>query len=135
MNRKHIDPAMEAEQQQNGQYAVVRNRKWDIIAACVCLLLAVLAWLVIMNRHESDFVVLRISEPSQEYEYELSVTQVEIEGTVNDLRKADAVEVVLPQGLQPGEYKLNELSGAYLDIPDGVTLNAIPDLKITVEAK
>lgn len=129
MNRKHIDPAAEAEQS-NGQYAVVRNRKADIIAICVCVLIALLVWLVFMNRTESDYVELVIDNPAEGYEYKLSVTQVEIEGRVTDLRRVSEIRVVLP-AWSADEYHLNE---GDLELPDGVALSKSLNLTVEVAA-
>lgn len=127
MNRKHIDPAAETEQQ-NGGYAVVHNRKADIIAIVVCLLIAVMVWLVFMNKTESDYVRLVVDKPAQGYEYELSVTQVEIEGRVTDLRDVSEVKVKLPAATE-GTFVLNETA---LALPEGVSLTKSVTLTVTV---
>lgn len=129
MNRKHIDPTADNEQQ-NGQYAVGRNRKVDIIAICVCLLIALLVWLVFMNRTESDYVELVIDNPAEGYEYKLSVTQVEIEGRVTDLRQVNEIKVVLP-AWNADEYHLDE---GDLELPDGVSLSKSLNLTVEVTA-
>lgn len=131
MNRKHIDPHVETEQQQNGQYAVAHNRKADIIAAVVCLLLAVLVWLVFMNRTETDYVELVVAEPAEGYRYELSVTQIEIEGGVTDLRNVTEIKVKLPAvaAATEGVYQLDESA---LMLPDGVVFAKSLNLTVTV---
>lgn len=129
MNRKHIEPAPEASQ--NGQFEVVRNRKMDIVAIVVCLLIAVLVWLVFMNTNDSDYVELSIANPADNCRYELSVTQVEIEGTISDLRRVSRIEVILPEG-EATEYHLNE---GDLVLPEGVTLSKGLNLTVTVKPK
>ena len=128
MNRKHIDSTTELDQQQNGQYAVERNRKADIIAIVVCLLLAVLVWLVFMNRTESDYVELVVADTVEGCEYSLSVTQIEIEGSVTDLRDITEIKVRLDSH-EPGTYSLDE---GDLVLPDGVVLSNALNLTVTV---
>ena len=129
MNRKHIDDPNLTEQQ-NGQYAVARNRKFDVVAALICLLLAVLAWLVFMNRTESDYVELVVAEPQAGYVYELSVTQVEIEGSVTALRDVTEIKINLPAPVEGKQvYTLCE---ANLELPEGIVLSKALTLTVTV---
>ena len=129
MNRKHIeDPTLT--EQQNGQYAVARNRRFDAVAALACLLIAVLVWLVFMNRTESDYVELVIAQPQAGYEYELSVTQVEIEGSVTALRDVTEIKIKLP-ALEEGK-QVYTLCEANLEMPDGIVLSKALTLTVTV---
>ena len=131
MNRKNTVSTVEAEQN-NGQFEVKRNHKADIIAALVCVLIALLVWLVLMNGVETDFVELVVVNKDPAYKYELSVTQVEVEGSAVDLRKVTEIYVKLPEGLKPGVYRLDDIHGASLLVPEGISLARTLNLTVTV---
>ena len=131
MNRKLIDSQNDTEQQ-NGQYAVHRSRRSTVIAAAVCLLLALIVWVVIMGSGDSDYVSVRVLEPAEEFTYTLSVDLLEVEGTVGALRHADYIGVRVPQNAVSGVYHLTVDD---LVLPDGVHLTAEPEITLTVRAK
>ena len=131
MNRKLIDSQNDTEQQ-NGQYAVHRSRRSTIIAAAVCLLLALIVWVVIMGSGDSDYVAVRVLDPAEEFTYTLSVDLLEVEGTVGALRHADYIGVRVPQNAVSGVYHLTVDD---LVLPDGVHLTAEPEITLTVRAK
>lgn len=131
MNRKLIDSQNDTEQQ-SGQYAVRRSRRSTIIAAAVCLLLALVVWVVIMGTGDSDYVAVCVLEPEEEFTYTLSVDLLEVEGTVGALRHADHIGVRLPQNAVSGVYHLTVDD---LVLPDGVHLTAEPDITLTIRAK
>ena len=131
MNRKLIDSQNDTEQQ-NGQYAVHRSRRSTIIAASVCLLLALIVWVVIMGSGDSDYVSVRVLDPAEEFTYTLSVDLLEVEGTVGALRHADYIGVRVPQNAVSGVYHLTVDD---LVLPDGVHLTAEPEITLTVRAK
>ena len=131
MNRKTTVSTADAEQN-NGQFAVKRNHKADIVAILVCVLIALLVWLVLMNGVETDIVELVVVNKDPAYEYELSVTQVEVEGSAVDLRKVTEIPVKLPDGLEPGVYRLDDVHGAALLLPEGISLARSLNLTITV---
>ena len=58
MNRKHIQEDMTAE---NGGYAVKSSRKRDIVAAVICLVLAMVVWLFVMNVDDTADVGLSLA--------------------------------------------------------------------------
>ncbi len=131
MNRKLIDSQNDTEQQ-NGQYAVHRSRRSTVIAAAVCLLLALIVWVVIMGSGDSDYVSVRVLDPAEEFTYTLSVDLLEVEGTVGALRHADYIGVRVPQNAVSGVYHLTVDD---LVLPDGVHLTAEPEITLTVRAK
>lgn len=132
MNRKEIDAQSNVEQQKNGEYAVHRNRRSNIIAAVVCLLIALVVWVVIMGSGDSDYIATRVLDPKEEYTYTLSVDFLEVEGTVGNLRHADHIGVRVPEGAVPGVYHLTVDD---LVLPDGVHLTADPDITLTIRSK
>lgn len=132
MNRKLIDSQSTAEQQKSGEYAVSRSRRSTAIAAVICLLLALVVWVVIMGSGDSDYVVVRVLDPSEDFTYTLSVDFLEVEGTVASLRHADYIGVRVPQNAVSGVYRLTVDD---LVLPDGVHLTAEPDISLTVRAK
>lgn len=132
MNRKLIDPHTDTDQQKNGEYAVRRSRRSNIIAAVVCLLLALVVWGVIMGTGDTDYVAVRVMNPEDEFEYTLSVDLLEVGGSVGALRRADQIGVILPEKVVSGVYRLTVDD---LVLPEGVHLMAEPDIVLTVRAK
>ena len=121
MNRKNIE--QENERLDNGEYAVRRSRRSNIIAAVVCLVLAFCVWLVVMNAQDTAYLPVEAPEG-----YELSMTSLEVKGTVTAIKKADRIEVRLPpEATEPGTYVLTEQN---LIFPDGV--RPVEDVYLTV---
>lgn len=113
----------------------VKPRQWraNLIAAVLCLLLAVAVWVVIMGRTDSDYLRLELRGGDDAFKYELSASVLEVEGKVADLRHADAIQVYVPKSItEPGEYKLK---GADVVLPDGVALTGELSLTLKVTAK
>ncbi|MBE6554940.1 MAG: hypothetical protein E7663_01715 [Ruminococcaceae bacterium] len=127
MNRKHQNvTAVES-----GEYAVHRNRRNDIIAAVVCLFLAFLVWLFVMNTEDTAFVALEITDPASGYTFVLSDSMIEVKGSVLSLKRADRVEIVLPpEAVTEGTYRI-ELED--LVLPAGTTPAGALELIVTVE--
>jgi hypothetical protein len=134
MNHKHIDTTDELEQQGGGEYTVKRSYHSTIIAAAICLLLALLVWIVVMSRPDSDYLSVCVVDPQAGYTYEVSADMIKVEGKVSDLRHAEVVGVRLPEHAGSGEYKLSE-GQLELELPDGVQLSVDIDLTVTVRAK
>ena len=132
MNRKLIDSHTDTDQQKNGEYAVRRSRRSNVIAAAVCLLLALVVWTVIMSTGDTDYVAVRVMNPQDEFEYTLSVDLLEVGGSVGALRRADRIGVILPENAVSGVYHLTVDD---LALPEGVYLLAEPDIVLTVRAK
>ena len=132
MNRKQISTQSGAGQH-NGEYAVQRNYRSNIVAALLCILLAFFAWLFVMGREDTDYIAIRVSDPVQGYTYTLSANYLEVEGTVAALRHADYIEVRIPVYAQrEGTHRLTESD---ITMPEGVRLSDFPELTVTVTAK
>lgn len=110
-----------------------RNIRANVIAAVICLLLAVAVWMVIMGRNDSDYVRLELRGGSEEFHYELSATVLEVEGKVADLRHAEIVRVYVPKTITgPGEYYI---TSADMILPKGVAPAGDFSLTLKVTAK
>ena len=105
-----------------------------MIAAVICLLLALLVWIVVMSRPDSDYLSVCVVDQQAGYTYEVSADMIKVEGKVSDLRHADAIGIRLPENAGEGEYKLSE-GQLELELPDGVQLSVDIDLTVTVKAK
>lgn len=126
MNRKHLE--QENEPFENGEYAVRRSRRSNIIAAVVCLVLAFAVWLVVMNAQDTAYLPVQISGGQAGVQYVLSVSSLEVKGTVTAIKRADRVTVVLPESVTaPGTYVLTEQN---LLFPRGV--RPVEDVYLTV---
>ena len=123
MNRKNAE--QENERFDNGEYAVRRSRRSNIIAAVVCLVLAFCVWLVVMNAQDTAYLPVEVQGNGS---YVLSVSSLEVKGTVTAIKRADRIEVVLPDTMTaPGTYVLTEQN---LIFPDGV--RPVEDVYLTV---
>jgi hypothetical protein len=132
MNRKLIDTQNDIEQQKNGEYAVSHNRVATVIAALVCVLLAVVVWVVIMGKGDSDYVPVQLLNTTEEYTYTVSADFLEVTGTVGALRHADSIGIRVPDNAVAGVYSL---SIDDLILPEGVCPAGEIDLVLTVRAK
>ncbi|MBE6691263.1 MAG: hypothetical protein E7590_08320 [Ruminococcaceae bacterium] len=135
MNRKHIEAQNETDRQQpQGEFAVRRSIRANIIAAVVCLLLAFVVWTVVMGFRDSDHVSVRILNPEEGYQYTLSTDLVEVEGSLAVLRSTEEIGVRLIGDNGDGVYRLsdNELE---LELPEGIQLTSDIELTVTVKAK
>ena len=130
MNRKHENAELGIE---SGEYAVRRSRLSLVIAAIVCLLLAVVVWLFVMNVEDTAYVPLVIKGGAANCTYVLSDAELEVSGTVLFLKRADCIEVVVPETCgTPGTHTITL---ANLVLPEGVALTEIPNLTLTIEEK
>lgn len=114
------------EAQDSGEYAVRRNVRADVVAAIVCLLLAVVTWVVIMNHTDTDYLAIDTSNLSAGYS--ISVTELEVTGKVTDLRRAGKITVMNPPSAA-GTYNLHADD---LILPEGLTLVGTPEIILTV---
>ncbi len=130
MNRKHENAEFGID---NGEYAVRRSRLSLVVAAVVCLMLAVVVWLFVMNVEDTAYVPLEIKGGTADCTYVLSDTELQVNGTVLFLKKAECIEVIVPEGCDlPGTYTLTL---ANLVLPEGVSLTEVPNLTLTIEQK
>lgn len=127
MNRNSVEAEKQNERQPGDEYVVRRSRRADIIAIVVCILLALIVWVVVMNTKDTDYVELEILAPG-EYEYVLSENLLEVEGSVSALRRAEPIGVKVARFDEIGEYSLTLDD---LMLPEGVTL-VDDDIHVTI---
>ena len=134
MDRKHLDTANGLEQQNGGEYTVKSNYRANIIAAVICLLLALFIWIMVMGKTDCDYVPVRVVNEKENYTYVLSVDTIKVEGKISDLRHAEEIGVRLPENAGEGEYRLSAKQ-LELELPEGVGLSVDIELVVTVKAK
>ena len=78
------------------------------LAAVICLLLAALIWVCIMNTTDTDYIPIRVVAPT-DYAVALSVDGVEVEGTVSTLKGMK--EIVITLTPEDVEYILGYYEG------------------------
>ena len=123
---KHIDAY-------NGEYTVRRSRLSLVVAAVCCLILAVLVWLFVMNAGDTKRLPLVLVGGADEYVYTLSDAELEVSGAVLFLKKAEKIEVVVPEeATQPGTYAI---ALDKLVLPEGVSLSELTGITLTVTKK
>ena len=136
MNDKNIMLDKNGEQ---NEVTPVSHRKVlvSLLAAVICLLLAALVWVCVMNTQDTDYIPIRVIAPA-EYECELSVDGVEVEGTVATLRTLKEIAVTVSAEdaayvvYLGGEALMPE---AMLQLPDGVHLTRDWSAVLTVTKK
>ena len=129
MNRKHENTELGID---NGEYAVRRSRFSLVVAAVVCLLLAVVAWLMVMNVKDTKNLPLEVVGAQAGYTYVLSDVELEVSGAVVFLKAAERIEVIVPeQATAPGTYVV---SLEDLVLPEGVSLSELTGITLTVSA-
>ncbi len=111
------------------QPAVVSHHKiyTNVLAALVCLLIAVLVWVSVMNSQDTDYVPLRIENPQSNVTYEFSADNLQVQGKVAALRHLSVIGITVPEGLPNGTYLLTESD---LELPDGV--HPVGELRLTL---
>ena len=64
------------------QPAAVSHHKLyvNVLAALICLLIAVLVWVSVMNSQDTDYVPLRIENPQSNVTYEFSADDLQVQG-------------------------------------------------------
>ena len=133
-NRNEIDVKSADIEQGNGEYAVRRSRRSNIVAIVICLLLALLVWILVMNAEDTARVSLALDAPEgSEYTYELSVDEIEIKGSVAVLK--DIEEIVIVPSEEMNKPGVHYVSIDNFELPEGVTLAGMPELTIIVKEK
>ncbi len=129
---KEKDTVRKEETQRGGEPARrSEHRRWDFPVALVCVLLAFLVWLCVMNVRDTEHVSLEIKDALAGYTYELSTNSVEIEGNLATLKRVDAIHVEMPMhGV--GTYTIPEEN---ILLPEGVSLASSTRITVTVRAK
>lgn len=113
-------------------FTVQRSRSVKIIAAVLCILLAVLVWLVVIQLEQTDTFKLSLKGAPHQYICVLSDTMIDVKGTALVLKEIDTIEVICPTIDAPGTY---QLTASDLQLPEGVTLAEELVLTLTVIAK
>ena len=133
-NRNEIDVKSADIEQGNGEYAVRRSRRANIVAIVVCLLLALLVWVLVMNAEDTERVSLALDVPEDSaYTYELSTDEIEIKGSVATLK--DIEEIVVVPSEEMNKPDVYHVSIDNFKLPEGVTLAGMPELTIIVKEK
>lgn len=109
------------------------HRHWDVLAALVCILLAFMVWLCVMNVRDTQYLSLETTAPQRGYTYELSAGSLEVEGTVVALKRAEHITVILPENVEDGVTVT--LTEQDLILPEGVSLVSTLRLTVTVSAQ
>ena len=130
MNDKEILKEKDAEHLQT-ERASHRKVYGAIIAAAICILLALVVWIGVMNSQDTDFIPVRVEGPDG-YRCHLSVEGIEVQGKVSDLRGLDEIVIELDEQkallILGGEVEAEK----YLKLPDGVSLTGNLSAVITV---
>ncbi|MBQ2757165.1 MAG: hypothetical protein IJF31_01650 [Clostridia bacterium] len=125
MNRKHENADIAMEQ---SEYTPHRSHVSLIVAGLVCLMLALLIWLLVMNTDDTAYVSLELTGGDAAYTYVLSDTALEVSGATYFLKKAESIQVTVPAAAnESGTY---EVELADLVLPEGVAL--VQDLSLTL---
>ncbi len=106
------------------------HRHWDLLVALMCILLAFVVWLCVMNARSTDLIAVRVKDPADGLVYELSVDSLEVEGVTVAVKRAKAILVEVPATV--GEYMI---TAEQILLPEGVNLTSTPNVKVTVRAK
>lgn len=130
MNRKHVQEDMTAE---NGGYAVQHSRRRDVVAAVVCILLAFVVWLFVMNANDTASIALYVEGGNDAYTYTLSAESLEVSGTVVAIKAAgrEGITVKVPADVTA----TCKITPEDLELPEGVALTSVPELTLTVSPK
>ena len=114
-------------------FTVRRTRSTNVIAAVLCIMLAVALWLVVMQLEQTDTVALSLKGAPDAYTCVLSDTMIDVKGKTLALKGIDVIEVACPAWISaPGTYSL---TAADLKLPEGVVLAEELVLTVTVSAK
>ena len=119
-----------SDKENNGEYIVHRSRTANIIAAVICVLLAVLLWCAVMNIQNTKRIPLTVTG-NEQYTYSLSATTVSVSGTRAALRGVSEI-AVNAENLGEGEY---EISTKELKLPAGVRVSSSTKFVLTVRAR
>ena len=114
----------------NGEYTVRHSRLSTVVAAVCCLILAFLVWIAVMNASDTKRLPLVIVGGDSEYTYTLSDVELEVRGSVLYLKKAEKIEIVVPEEANaPGTYAI---ALEKLVLPEGVSLSELTGITLTV---
>jgi hypothetical protein len=137
MNDKEILMEKDAEQQSDARVAR-HSVLGAMLAVLLCILLAGIVWVCVMNTQDTDFIPVRLEAP-EGYECTLSVDGVEVEGKVSDLRHLN--EIVVKLSANDALYVVANFGGsasvneAFLGLPEGVSVSRSFQAVLTVKLK
>lgn len=130
MNRKHENADIGIEQ---SEYIPHRSHVSLVVAGLICLALALLIWLLVMNADNTAYVSLELTGGDAAYTYVLSDTELEVSGAVYFLKKAENIRVTVPAtATESGTYEIELVD---LVLPEGVALTEDLSLTLTVTQK
>ena len=137
MNEKEILLDIGGEQDEVSHSS--HRRVWSgLVVAVICILLACIVWVCVMNTTDTDYIPIRVVSPAG-YECALSVEGIEVEGTVAALRDLD--EVVLTISAEDAAYVLSYYGGealiseGFLQLPVDVCASGEWSAVLTVRKK
>lgn len=116
--------------EENGESLVHRSRRGNVIAAILCVLFAVAIWAVVMNAEDSTDVELQLPLPAAGYTYTLSDDSIDIKGKIMDIKRVDAIRIVVPKEFQV--EGTHTLSLEHLILPEGVSPTTAVEITLTV---
>ena len=120
---------------EHGEYVVHRDHHRNMIALSICFVMAVLLWMIAMNAEDTRHCKLSLDATGTEnYRYELSLDEVEVQGSVSALKELHTVHVNSPMLAMVGEGTY-VVPAEYLVLPEGVRVVGDIELTITVIAK
>ena len=137
MNDKEIMLEKGAEQQ-SASHVSHRRVYGTVFAAIVCILLALLVWVSVMNTQDTDYIPIRVEVP-EGYACTLSVEGVTVQGTVMSLKKLDEIVVTFSaENVQEILYYYDgavRVNGNILPLPADVSVSAEWEALLTVTEK
>lgn len=123
---------------QKGEEAATRgtHRRWDFVVALVCILLAFLVWLCIMNVRDTEYIGIEFEGTKQGYTYQISATSLEVEGKRALLKSEDAViRVDLSKIDHATLGEPIEITSDCIKVPEGLSLIKSSQLTVTITAE
>ena len=112
---KEKDLLLDNEQQESAGARPRAGGPVTVLAFLLCLVLALVVWVCVMNTVDTDYILLALPEG---VDCTLSGTAVKVEGPVSALKELGAINVKC-DGLAPGTYPL---TARLLELPEGVHL-------------
>lgn len=112
---KEKDLLLDNEQQESAGVRPRARGPITVLAFLLCLALALVVWVCVMNTVDTDYILLALPEG---VDCALSGTAVKVEGPVSALKELDVIYVNC-EGLAPGSYPLTT---RLLVLPEGVHL-------------
>ena len=112
-----------------------KHRRWDFVVALVCILLAFLVWLCIMNVRDTEYIGIELVGTQEGYTYQLSVTSLELEGKRALLKSDEAVIYVDVSELNYEKLGEQSINSDCIKVPEGLSLMKASQLTVTITAE